>query len=200
MSSKANAYDVSILLDHPIVGPRGDVACLGLPAKSLNPRSSLTRQVESRRRRLQQYGHLDRGRDRQQSFLQSSAVGPAARKTYHETVEPPVCGPAELGSLSRLFQDWTKRCMVPLNESFFDGEAGHVASKILAAVAHEWAGTTKGMKDTSRAVQGSRSWHRLSPATSRLPLPWLVVILLINEMIRLGILAAAQATKSRTLC
>ena len=50
---------------------------------------------------------------------------------------------------------------------------GNVASKILAAVAHEWAGTTKGMKDD---------------------FPWLVVILLINEMIRLGILAAAQAT------
>ena len=37
------------------------------------------------------------------------------------------------------FPNWIKREVWCLNEKFFDGEAGHVSSTILA-VAHEWAG------------------------------------------------------------
>ena len=66
-----------------------------------------------------------------------------------------------------------------------------MASKILAAVAHEWAGICKGLKEISccrRVEVGIVSTRR-----SR-GFPWLVVILLINEMIRLGNFAATQAT------
>ena len=55
---------------------------------------------------------------------------------------------------------------------------------------HEWAGISKGMKEVLRVVQACRGWHRLSPAKWRLLAPLLVVILLINEMIRLRDLAA----------
>ena len=70
-----------------------------------------------------------------------------------------------------------------------------MASKILAEVAHEWAGISKVMEEILRVVvQACRGWHRLNPAKSRLPFPRLVVIPLINEVIRLGNLAAAPAT------
>ena len=80
-----------------------------------------------------------------------------------------------------------------------DGEAGHVASKVLAVAAHERTGMSKGMKEILRAVQACRGWHRLRPAKSRLPFPWLVVIPPINEMLRFGNLAAAQATAQGTM-
>ena len=40
-------------------------------------------------------------------------------------------------------------------EKFFDGVAGHVASKVPAAVAHEWVRIFEGMKEISRAVSFS---------------------------------------------
>ena len=57
-----------------------------------------------------------------------------------------------------------------LNERFFAFEAGEVASKVFAAVAHERAGISKGTKKIPRAVQACRGGHLLSPAKSRLPL------------------------------
>ena len=49
---------------------------------------------------------------------------------------------------------------VGINAKFFDGEARHVASKILAAVTPEWAGISRKSVEIPGAVQACRGWHR----------------------------------------
>ena len=98
--------------------------------------------------------------------MESSAVRPANRRTITRQWRPSVCG-IDLETVPKL----DHALVWHLNEKFFDGEAGCVASKILAAVAHECPGISKGVKEVTRAVQACRGWHRLNPAKSRLPLP-----------------------------
>ena len=108
-----------------------------LLARSLGPVSNLVLHVGLRRRRLQQHGLFDRGRDREQSFLGCSSIRSTTRRTCHKKVET--------------FRWWASRAGIPLetvpevdqalvwclNEKFFDGVVGRVASKVLAVVAHE---------------------------------------------------------------
>ena len=131
------------------------------PASSLNP--------QLRNRRVQHYGHFDRSRDREQSFLESSAVRPSARKTYHETVETFRLWASLAGISLETVPKLDQALVWYLNEKFFDGEA----------VAHEWAHEG----DLPRRA-----------GVSRLLVPCLEVILLIDEMVRLEKLVAVQAT------
>ena len=112
----------------------------------------------------------------EQSFLESSTVRP-------DSGDLPSVGKPSWEIPLETVPKLDRALVWYLNEKFFDGEAGHAASKVLGAVAYEWAGISKGIKGISRAVQACRGFP-----------PILVVILLINEMIRLGNLAAAQAT------
>ena len=45
-----------------------------------------------------------------------------------------------------------------------------------------------------RAHNAAHGWRRLSPARSRLPLPWLITVMIINALLWLGHAAAALAT------
>ena len=137
-----------------------------LPTSSLDPQSSPMRQVELRRRCLQQFGHLKRGRDREQSSLESSAARPASRKNCHETVETFRLYASPAGIALETVQRLDQALVWYLNEKFFLDDAVDVASEILAAVAHEWTGISMETKECLRAVQTCRGWHRLNLAKS----------------------------------
>ena len=96
---------------------------------NLNPQSNRIRQVVMRRRRLHQNGHLNKGRDREQCFLETSAVRPATRKYYHKTVETSFPWASRAGIDVETVPKMDQALVWYLNEKFFDGEAEHVASK-----------------------------------------------------------------------
>ena len=97
--------------------------------------SDLVRQVGLRRRCLQQHGLFDRGRDREQSSLEGSAVRPTTRRTCHKKVETLRLWASRAGIPLETVPELDQALVWHLNEKFFDGEAGRVASKVLAAVA-----------------------------------------------------------------
>ena len=146
-----------------------------LPANSLN-----AQQVRFPCRRLQHPGHLDRSDDQEQSFLESS-IRATGKTLSRDSGDLPFSVQPSWNPSRDCSKIGPSVGMVP-QPKVLRWRGGHVASKILVAVAHEWAGISKGVKEIPRAVQACRRSH------------WLVVIPLINEMIRLGNLAAAQAT------
>jgi hypothetical protein len=80
-----------------------------------------------------------------------------------------------------------------LTEMYFDGLSAAEGSKLLAAVLF-MQGLPKGLTILPRSRSAIGGWTRLAPLKSRLPLPWLVVVLMIAEMVKAGQREAALMT------
>ena len=103
-------------------------------------------------------------RDREQCFLESSAIRSATRINYHETVET--------------FRLWESRSGIP--------------PETVPELDHECAGISKGMKEIPRAGVSRLAWSQPGEKSRFSP-----VILLINEMTRLGTLASRPKRRLR---
>ena len=80
------------------------------------------------------------------------------------------------------------------HELFFEGHDSGDAWKILAALAHFRLDIQPKLSNLPRAVRAARGWTRLAPARSKLPMPWPVACLLIQQMIEHKRFQAALAT------
>ena len=138
---------------------------------------------EAKALRVDQYGSRRTTMASEKTFLEAASVG----------------DPTQLDYLARMegFSAWAKQCRLAmgtlaqtdealvlyLNELFFEGFPSADASKVIAAVMFSrcWG------RDATKLVRSktaARGWNRLSPARSRLPIPWLAVVLIVMEMIQ----------------
>ena len=71
-----------------------------------------------------------------------------------------------------------------LNELYFRGYIGSDATKLIAAVAFMRPDLQRGSHQLPRASQAARGFVRLSPAHSRLPTPWALICLVMEQLAR----------------
>ena len=158
-----------------------------LPANSPSPQSNLMRQVGLRRRRLQQYGHLDRGSRPRAALSREFRRSPRYQEDLlRDSGDLPFVGQPSWNPSQDRSKIGPSVGAVPQQKV--------LRRRVWACRFQKAVGRSKGMKEIPRVVQACRVWHRLNPAKSRLQIAWLVVTLLTNEMMRLWDLAAAQAT------
>ena len=87
-----------------------------------------------------------------------------------------------------------------MNESIFDGAPGTDGQKQLAALGYCVPCLTRGSPELIRARAAAVGWKRLSPVCSRLPTPWAVACMIINQLILMGHRVAAQAAAVTFVC
>ena len=80
-----------------------------------------------------------------------------------------------------------------MNEMFFEGLPGTDAKKLLAALGYWIPSLTRGSPELVKAQSSAVGWKKLSPASSRLPTPWPVACLILNQLMLMGHRMAAQA-------
>ena len=81
-----------------------------------------------------------------------------------------------------------------MHELFYDGDYSHEGSTLLAALVYLRDDLSKGAPELPRARAALKGWQKVAPARSRLPPPWCVACLMINDMARRGHHACASAT------
>ena len=80
-----------------------------------------------------------------------------------------------------------------MDEQYHEGAPGSDASKILAALGALRPELTRGAHELRRAHRAAQGWMRLSPAVARMPIPWVAVLLIVNDLVARVFRVAAQA-------
>lgn len=81
-----------------------------------------------------------------------------------------------------------------MNDAFFEGVTAAEASKTVAAVVYCRADLVDGLKSLHRTRMAPKGFRKMSPGTSRLPVSFGVMALIVNKMMELGLEHAAVAT------
>jgi hypothetical protein len=101
---------------------------------------------------------------------------------------------SSLGLLVDTFQKLDETAALYMNEEFFGGVAGTEASKLLAVLGYQRQDLSRRATALVRAHHAVRGLIIPSPAKSRLRLPKLVLVLILNSLIQLGYVVAAHMT------
>jgi integrase len=157
-------------------------------------KSAVEARQRNKKRRLKRFGDQRTSETDQLSFLEKKWVQAATLMDYVDRVARFLLWASSLGLQVATIQLLDETAALYMNEEFFEGAPGTDASKLLAALGHQRQDLSRGATQLVRAHQAARGWRKLSPAKSRLPLPKLVLVLILNSMIRLGYVVAAHTT------
>lgn len=158
---------------------------------------SLTRvevRAKAKLARAATYGTRRTVLDKELTFLEQEAVSPAARRDYLERYQKFMAWVSGLGLTIATVDDLDLAVTWYMNEEFFEGAPGTDASKLLAAMGHWVVQLSRGAPQLTRGHLAARGWRRLSPATTRLPLPWLCVLLIVEQLMLAQAVDMAVAT------
>ena len=150
---------------------------------------------ERARARRQQHGPADSRPDlRTRSLLERRSVRASTERDYQQRYGEfrTWCRRSRLSIRTK--SDLQTALIYRMHEMYFDGDLCHEAEKLMASVTYERVDMQKGLVDLPRARLALEGFRKLSPPRSRLPLPWLVVAGLINEMVRAKAWESAIAT------
>ena len=128
------------------------------------------------------------------TFLEQQAVGSATRVDYHKRA-------ARFDRWCLLSQhkvatqaQMEAALLTMFHEMFFEGADAAEGWKTLAALYHCRLDLAPRFANVPRVIRALKGWSRLAPARSRLPLPWLMTMLVINSMMKLRFHTSALAT------
>ena len=155
----------------------------------------LERRLQRAERRHEKYSPLPtRSEASQQSFLESQSVTLPVREDYSRRC--------------RLFLDWAEAEALPslthqdietalleyFDLMFFEGRSAEDGDKLWSAVKFfEPALGRRGDLLMPRLPRALKGWHRLCPAMTRQPLPWLGLLAIISQLLCRGKIAVAVA-------
>ena len=81
-----------------------------------------------------------------------------------------------------------------MEEQFFEGESVQTGTSMFAAIMYTRVDLKRTQHALPRARTALRGWKKLAPPKSRLPLPWVVTALIVNQLAYEGEMEAAVLT------
>ena len=119
------------------------------------------------------------------TLLQAESVSAATRAVYSEKLEL-VDAWAALQPHSPVTEaDWDYLLSRLMDQMFLDGEAAGFGEKLLSAVTWMYPSlSAAGGGKMAMSRQALRGWRKIEPIGMRLPVPFLVVMMLVNHFVR----------------
>lgn len=129
------------------------------------------------------------------TLLQTASVGKPTRRLYERLFDLVVRWVEWRGTHPQTEVEWDTEVALLMDMKYLDGEPSHFGEKLLASVTwmlpHLSRASGARMALTRQAIKG---WIKLCPHGSRLPLPYCVVMLIVNYLVGKGLLEAAVLT------
>lgn len=169
------------------------------PRASWSKRSSV---VSTKRQKLLQkvaivrkktYGSEKKAKPKEKSFLERRSVQVPVERDYRNRFLQFTTWSRQANMPTSTVADIDEALTLLMTESFFEGRPGTDGRKMLAALGYCVPILTRGSPELVRVREAAIGWKKLSPAHSRLPTPWPVVCMLINQLASMGHLEPAQA-------
>ena len=164
------------------------------PSRGAAPAESDRRAVR-RRERAERFPSLPRSAPRRGlTFLEEQSVTAPTRDDYERRRQAFSQWAAQRNISLGTPTEVDQALVLFFHEEFLDGGESSDAWKLMAALAFVRPDLATRLGRLPRAARAAKGWSRLAPARSRLPLPWPVVCLIVEEMCNRGLVVYAWLT------